>query len=126
MTSKPVREPDANHSIEIARLNARVEIHFNGAIVARSERAVEMRESSYPPVLYIPPSDVEERYLRASTHTSYCPYKGDARYHSLNVGGIESENAAWSYPSAHPAVAAIEGYLAFYAERVERITCVQQ
>jgi len=63
--------------------------------------------------------------LRRTTHQTYCPYKGDCSYYSVPVGGERSLNAAWSYENPHPAMAAIEGHLAFYPDRVESIEVVK-
>jgi uncharacterized protein (DUF427 family) len=54
-------------------------------------------------------------------HSSHCPYKGDASYFSLNVDGKTAENAVWSYEQPFPAMAEIEGRLAFYPSRVDAI-----
>jgi uncharacterized protein (DUF427 family) len=70
-------------------------------------------------VYYIPPCDIEQRYLRAAPGRSFCEFKGEARYWSLDVDGKISENAAWSYPAPSPAFAAIADFLAFYASRVD-------
>ncbi len=57
--------------------------------------------------------------LAPSSHTSYCPYKGDCSYLSIPIGDERARNAVWSYENPYPAVAAIKGYLAFYPDRVE-------
>jgi Domain of unknown function (DUF427) len=40
---------------------------------------------------------------------------------SRSLGGERSTNAVWSYDAPYAAVAAIEGYLAFYPDRVSAI-----
>jgi uncharacterized protein (DUF427 family) len=52
---------------------------------------------------------------------TYCPYKGDCAYYNIPIGGEASANAAWTYEAAFPAVAEIEGHLAFYPGRVDLI-----
>ena len=49
-----------------------------------------------------------------SETTSHCPWKGDASYYSLVVGGETNEDAAWYYPSPKAAAAEIEGRVAFW------------
>jgi hypothetical protein len=51
-------------------------------------------------------------------HTSYCPYKGDASYFSLQVPGHEGANAVWSYENPKVSVEQIRGYVAFYPDQV--------
>ena len=57
--------------------------------------------------------------LQATDHDSYCPFKGDANYFSVTAGGKGAENAVWQYREPFPAVAEIEGHVAFYPDRVE-------
>ncbi len=59
--------------------------------------------------------------LSPSSHTTYCPYKGDCSYLSIPSGGVRATNAIWSYEKPYPAVAAIKDYLAFYPDRVDQI-----
>jgi len=70
---------------------------------------------------YIPRRDVDMAALARSDHTSYCPYKGEASYFSIPIGGERSTNAVWTYETPFPAMAAIKGYVAFYPDRVDEI-----
>jgi uncharacterized protein (DUF427 family) len=59
--------------------------------------------------------------LAATDHHTHCPYKGDASYFTIRVGGHSAENAVWSYERPYPAMAEIKDYLAFYPDRVDKI-----
>ncbi|HWU96532.1 MAG TPA: DUF427 domain-containing protein [Sphingomonas sp.] len=118
MVSKPILIPGPDHPITITRSDAHVVVRAAGKVIADTRRALELREASYPPVLYIPREDADMALLERTTHASYCPYKGDASYHSI-VGG--AANAVWSYEAPYAAVEAIRGHLAFYPDRVEAI-----
>ena len=89
-----------------------------GHTLARSDRALDLREGRYPVVVYIPLDDVDPAVLRPSEHKTRCPFKGDARYWSLAAGGRHLDNAVWSYPTPNPDVAAIAGHVAFDARHV--------
>ena len=78
-----------------------------------------LKEADYPPVFYIPREDVVSAFLSKTTHTTHCPYKGDASYYSLFMNGDLAENVAWSYETPYPAMEQIRGMLAFYPDRVE-------
>ena len=119
--NKLIRIPGAGHAITVERNTNSVVVTVAGKVIADSARALVMREESHRPVFYIPRRDVDMARLRRSDHTSYCPYKGDAAYFSIPLGGARSVNAAWTYETPHPAVAAIAGYLAFYPHRVDSI-----
>lgn len=103
--------------VEPARRPVRVE--FAGRTVAASDRALRLLETSHPPVYYIPLDDVEAEVLQSSARTSYCEFKGRARYHTLRVGDRVSHDAAWSYPDPSPGFEALKDHLAFYASRVD-------
>jgi uncharacterized protein (DUF427 family) len=59
--------------------------------------------------------------LVRSDRSTYCPYKGDASYFSILVGGERSIDAVWTYETPYAAVAGIKGHLAFYPDRVDTI-----
>jgi len=117
--SKPVRLPGPDHPITIERTDARVVVTANGHVVADTTAALELRESTYPPVYYVPISDIDGAVLADSDSSTYCPYKGDASYHSVTTADGTVVDAAWTYREPYDAVAEIEGHLAFYTDRVE-------
>ena len=112
-------EPGPEHPITIEPAGHRVRVTVAGEIVADSDRALILHEAGHAPVHYFPPEDVAFALLEPTDHTSWCPYKGEADYHSIPVGGERSVNAAWRYRKAFPAVAPITGYIAFYRDRVD-------
>ncbi|TNC09225.1 DUF427 domain-containing protein [Methylobacterium terricola] len=99
----------------------RIRVMLGGTIVAETTRALTLREGSLPPVQYIPREDAEMDLFARTEHRTHCPHKGDAHYFSLTAGGVERTNAVWSYEAPFPKVAAIEGYLAFYPNKVDAI-----
>jgi uncharacterized protein (DUF427 family) len=121
MSEKPVMIPSPDHPITIEPSPSRVVVTVGGSVVADTQRALTLREGSYPPVQYIPIEDVEQSLLEGTDHTSYCPFKGDASYYSVPLGGERSQNAVWVYREPHPAVAEIKDHVAFYPERVDSI-----
>jgi uncharacterized protein (DUF427 family) len=113
--------PGPDHPITIAPNVKRVRVTFAGKIIADSTRALTMRETSYQPMHYIPRADADMSLLTPSAHTTHCPYKGDASYFTIQADGRSAENAVWSYEQPFPAMAEIEGHLAFYPNRVDKI-----
>lgn len=97
----------------------RVRVELGGVTVAESDRAHRVLETSHPPVYYVPPEDVAEGALVAAHGTTFCEWKGSARYHTVRAGGREAPRAAWSYPDPVPAFAAIAGHVAFYPSLTE-------
>ena len=113
--------PGPDHPITIEPNPKRVRVIFNGRVVAETDHALTLKETTHKPVQYIPRADADMKVFTRSTHATHCPYKGDAAYYSLEVAGRTTENAVWTYEAPYPAVAAIKDHLAFYANRVDRI-----
>jgi uncharacterized protein (DUF427 family) len=98
---------------------SRVRVIFNGVVIADSERAKRVLETSHPPTYYIPPDDVRLEYLEPAGRTTWCEWKGRARYYSVAVGDRVAKEAAWAYPDPAPGYEGIEGHLAFYAQAMD-------
>ena len=116
-----MREPGPDHPITISENPHRIRVVLGGFIVAETTKALTLQEAALPPVQYIPRSDVRMDLLERTDHSSHCPYKGDASYFTVTAGGLERENAVWSYEEPHPAVARIREHVAFYPNRVDAI-----
>jgi uncharacterized protein (DUF427 family) len=120
-TARPIKVPGPDHPITIERTPNRVVISVAGRVIADTRDALTLRESTYPPVQYVPRKDVDMTLLERTDHTTYCPYKGDASYFSIPLGGDRSANAVWTYEATYAAVALIKDHLAFYPDRVDTI-----
>jgi uncharacterized protein (DUF427 family) len=121
MNEKPILEPGPDHPITIEPNPARVVVKVAGNVLVDTHDSVTLREANYPPVEYVPLSDVDMSLLQVSDHASYCPYKGDASYYSVPAGGERSVNAVWEYKAPYAPVAEIAGRVAFYRDRVDSI-----
>jgi uncharacterized protein (DUF427 family) len=119
--AKPVKIPGPDHPILIERNSGRVVVSLAGRVIADTRDALTLDEAHYPAVQYIPRKDVDMTLLSPADHTTYCPYKGDATYFSIPLGGERSINAVWSYEAPFAAVAGIRDHLAFYPDRVDAI-----
>jgi len=108
----PAVDPSAEH----------VQVWFGGELVAESNRALRVLETSHPPVYYLPRDDVRADLLVPSRHRTWCEFKGAASYADLVVGDHRSELACWWYDAPTPGYEALTGAIAFYPERVDRCT----
>lgn len=119
MTAKPIKTPGPDHPITVQRTGRRVTATAAGQTIADSTATLTLQEADYPAVEYFPRADVDMSRLERTDHATYCPYKGDASYYSVRSDSGQLDNAVWSYETPHPALAEIEGYVAFYPNRVE-------
>lgn len=116
--ARPHLAPGPDHPISITPHEGRVTVRLGERVLVDTERALELREASYPPVLYVPREDADADAFSSSTTQTYCPYKGDASYLSIRGEDGELSDAVWSYEEPYDAVAPIAGHLAFYPDRV--------
>ena len=105
--------------IEIVPASGRVVVRWKGHTVVDTKNALELREGSYPPVLYTPREDADMSLLAPSPRHTTCPHKGEASYFSLRAVGATDDNAVWTYETPKADVEAIAGHLAFYPDKVE-------
>ena len=119
MSEKQALVPDSRHPITITPTPGRVVVMLGDRTVADTGSALTLQEADYPAVQYVPLADVDPAVLRSTDHATYCPYKGDASYYSLEVDGQTYDNAVWTYQAPYPAVSEIAGHVAFYPDVVE-------
>jgi len=108
-------------TITIKPAPGRVQVRFNGEVVADSARAVLLHEGSRSPVVYIPREDARMDLYRPTATRTTCPWKGEASYFSLEVAGRTARDAVWSYENPKPGAEGIAGHLAYYPDRVDAI-----
>jgi uncharacterized protein (DUF427 family) len=100
-------------------VEGKVKVVFGGVTLAYTTRAKRVLETSHPPVYYIPPEDVRTEHLRPSEGTSYCEWKGRARYYDVFTEEREASRAAWFYPRPTPSFASLESYVGFYPSKMD-------
>jgi uncharacterized protein (DUF427 family) len=103
----------------IEPVSERIVVSFGGVTIADTCRAFRLLETSHPPVYYLPPQDLQLGFIVPAYESSFCEFKGIASYVSIVVGARRSERAGWCYNTPTAAYAAIAGFVAFYASRVD-------
>jgi uncharacterized protein (DUF427 family) len=82
---------------------------WNGKVIAESADTVVVEGNHY-----FPRDAVNPGYLRDSGLHSFCPWKGQASYHNLEVDGKVNVDAAWFYPEPKARAKEIEDRVAFW------------
>jgi uncharacterized protein (DUF427 family) len=108
-----------DHPITIEPIHERVRVAWRGRTIGDSQHALELREANYPPVVYVPRTDMDMSALERTVHVTTCPYKGEANYYSLADSEARDDNAVWTYEHPKAGVAEIASYLAFYPDKVK-------
>lgn len=66
---------------------------WNGATLAESDDTVVVEDNHY-----FPSESIHAEYFADSDTHSTCPWKGEASYKTIAVGGQTNADAAWFYP----------------------------
>ena len=98
----------------------RVRVELAGEVLAESTDALRVLETSHPPTIYIPLTDIRQDLLAESdARSSWCEFKGAARYLDAIVDGRRFIAVGWCYPNPAPGYEALRDHFAFYPGRVE-------
>lgn len=117
-----VHARDPYTRIDALRSSSRVEVVFDGAIIADTTRAVLLFETHLPTRFYIPHDDIRMDRLVPSATLTRCPYKGEASYWSARrQDGTLVPDIAWEYREPVPELPKIKGLIAFYPDAVDAI-----
>lgn len=82
---------------------------WNDTVIAQSDDIVEVEGNAYFPL-----ASLDRQYVVGSDKHTTCPWKGEASYLSLKVGGQVNTDAAWFYPQPKPGAEAVAGRVAFW------------
>ncbi|EJC97987.1 DUF427-domain-containing protein [Fomitiporia mediterranea MF3/22] len=91
-----------------------VRVSVDDIVLAESENTVVVEGNHY-----FPPADVKLALFFPSDTTTVCPWKGTASYYSVNINGRNIQDVAWFYPATKEKAKNIEGYIAFYKNKVQ-------
>lgn len=103
----------------VEQVPERVTIRLGGELIADTRSAVRVLETSHPPVYYVPIADFVLGALADSPGSSFCEFKGAARYFDVRSGGTVREGAAWNYPHPAPGFEMLADRVAVYAGQMD-------
>lgn len=99
----------------LERVERHIEIRLGNETVADTRNSWRVLETSHPPVYYLPLDDIRMDLLEPAEGSSYCEWKGAARYWSVRAGGQLLDRVGWSYPEPSRGFEPIRDHIAFYA-----------
>ena len=104
----------------VAPCARRVRVELGGETLADSSRALRVLETSHPPTIYIPATDVRRDLLAESdARSTWCEFKGAARYLDAIIDGRRFIAVGWCYPNPAPGFEALRDHIASYPGRVD-------
>ncbi|KIK66694.1 hypothetical protein GYMLUDRAFT_37839 [Collybiopsis luxurians FD-317 M1] len=115
-----VHPKDPYKRVDVLQSSRHVRVEVHGVEVANTNKPRFLYETGLPVRTYIPQTDCRVDFLVPSDTTSACPYKGVANYYHVQTApDKKAEDAVWWYRNANLECATINGFLAFYDERVD-------
>ncbi|GAA2094357.1 DUF427 domain-containing protein [Microlunatus panaciterrae] len=90
----------------------RVEVVLGGAVIAGTSSSLRVLETSHPPTYYLPRDAFVNGSLRPCRGSSWCEWKGTARYFDLISGDVVAPRAGWTYPDPSPGFAPLRDHVA--------------
>lgn len=99
-----------------------ITVELGGRVIASTDRGWRVLETSHPPTYYLPREAFADGVLRAAPGSSWCEWKGQARYYDLVTAVRTAPKAAWTYPSPTRGFEPIAGAIAVMAAQVDRCT----
>lgn len=113
-----VHARDPYKRIDILRSSRHVIVEVDGVVVADSTKPTMLFETSLRRRTYLPLTDLRMDLLVPSATRTQCPYKGEAKYWSVQIGETFHRDVVWSYPSPVRESTPIAGLACFYDDRV--------
>ncbi len=106
--------------VEVA--HRQVVVRFGGAVLVETGVALRVLETSHPPTWYLPRAAFRDGTLRPAEGTSFCEFKGLARYLDVIVGDRVAERAAWYYPDPTAGFQSLRDHVALYPAAMDLVT----
>ena len=106
----------------VEAVDARVSVVLGGEQVVDTRDVVRVLETSHPPVYYLPIAAFAPFSLVQTAGSSFCEFKGSARYLNVRGGTALAERAAWNYPSPEAGFEMLADRVAVYAARMDECT----
>lgn len=102
--------------------DGRITVELGGRVIASTDHGWRVLETSHPPTYYLPREAFVDGVLREAPGSSWCEWKGQARYYDLVTETGVAPKAAWTYPSPTHGFEPIAGAIAVMAGQVDRCT----
>ncbi|MEO1207593.1 MAG: DUF427 domain-containing protein [Pseudomonadota bacterium] len=121
MTTKIENVADYPRPPALERVTVPIVVEFGGRRIAEASEGFRVLETYHPPTYYVPMSAFADASLKPSEgRSSFCEWKGRARYFDIVSGDKVATAAAWTYPDPTPRFVEIREHVALYAEPMDR------
>lgn len=109
---------DPFHRIDTVPSSRHVRLELDGTVIAESSRPTVLFETMLPARFYLPREDVTAELVPSDTRT-FCAYKGQAAYWSVDTTRGTHADLAWTYERPLHDASDVRGLVAFFNERLD-------
>jgi uncharacterized protein (DUF427 family) len=106
----------------VERVERRVTIELGGERIVDTSDVVRVLETSHPPVYYLPIDAFAPGALIPAAGSSFCEFKGAARYFDVHGGDRTAPRTAWTYPAPAPGFDVLAGRVAVHPAPMDTCT----
>ena len=115
----PGHREHPEHRVIESPVQGRLRAQLGADVLADSDDVIEVDEDGNPPRYYFPRDNVRmDRMTASDTHT-YCPFKGEASYFTMEFLDGQMADAAWTLKDPYDEHADLKDRVAFYAEKFD-------
>lgn len=106
----------------LAPSSKRVVVTLGGVVVVDTVAAIRVLETSHPPAWYLPLADALAEAFVPVSGTSFCEWKGVARYLDVTAGGVRAARGAWVFPEPTPGYGSLREHVSLYPALMDGCT----
>ena len=115
----PGHREHPEHRVAERHVRGRMRAQLGADVLADSDDVIEVDEDGNPPRYYFPRDNVRmDRMHPSDTHT-YCPFKGEASYFTMEFLDGQMPDAAWTLKEPYDEHADLKDRVAFYSEKFD-------
>ena len=107
------------HRVDERPVRGRLRAVLGADVLADSDDVIEVDEDGSPPRYYFPRDHVRMDRMRLSDTRTYCPFKGEASYFSMELGDGPLPDATWTLETPYDEHADLKNRIAFYSEKFD-------
>ena len=106
------------HEVILEKTNDNVKVLAGEITIAHTSTPIKVEESRHDNVFYLPLSDVNQDLLSPSETTTYCPFKGTARYWDVITPESTIRDAIWNYSEPYDECKELTNFVSVYTDKL--------
>ena len=115
----PGHREHPEHHVNERHVPGRLRALLGADVLVDSDDVIEVDEDGNPPRYYFPRDNVRMDRMSASDTRTYCPFKGEASYFTMEFLDGQMPDAAWTLKQPYDEHADLKDRVAFYSEKFD-------